>query len=79
MLGPNDIDDWAGDEADRLRAEIRLLPVYKSFRQEPKPVAGRLGRDLSARLRKFCRNADMPLGDLGALLDDLRKSEASAR
>ena len=79
MLGPNDIDDWTDDEADRLRAEIRLLPVFQSFRREPKPVAGRLGSDLSARLRKFCKNADMPLAQLGALLDDLRKSDSARR
>jgi hypothetical protein len=79
MLGPNDIDDWVIDEGDRLRAEIRLLPVVLWFRRDPKPAAAHLGKDLAARLRGFARNSDMPLGYLGALLDDLRRAGATVR
>ena len=72
MLGPNDIDDWQGDEADRLRAEIRLLPIVQWFRRDPKAAGKHIDRALATRLRKFSRDSGLPHAELAALLQDLR-------
>ena len=79
MLGPNDILDWGEYDGDRLRAEIRLLPLVRRFRAEPRPVAAILGRELLARLRAFDRNADLAPEQLRVLLADLRRASVAAR
>jgi hypothetical protein len=72
MLGPNDIDDWLIDEDDRLRAEIRLLPVVQWFRRDPRGAVKCLDRALAARLRKFSSKSGLPPAELPTLLHDLR-------
>ncbi|MFO1135595.1 MAG: hypothetical protein U1E30_10460 [Rhodoblastus sp.] len=74
MLGPADIADWDGDEADRLRAEIRLLPIMRRMSSEPDAVRETLGDGLAARLDAFRRDARRPAPELRALLHDLRRA-----
>ena len=74
MLGPNDVEDWGESEDDRVRAEIRLLPIMHEFRQAPRPAAALLGRDLAKRVRKFQRESQQSQDFLMALLHDLREA-----
>lgn len=72
MLGPADIADWNEDESDRLRAEIRLLPVMRLLEEEPGRTRTALGPVLAARLDAFRRDARRPARELRNLLNDLR-------
>lgn len=74
MLGPADIADWDEDEADRLRAEIRLLPIMRRMAAEPDAARGTLGAALAERLDAFRRDARRPAHELRGLLDDLRRA-----
>lgn len=71
MLGPADIADWDEDEADRLRAEIRLLPIMRRMAAEPDAARRTLGAALAERLESFRRDARLPAQELRNLLDDL--------
>ena len=75
MLGPADIADWDGDEADRLRAEIRLLPVMRAMAADPLEARKALGPALAARIEAFRGDARRPAQELRKLLDDLRAAE----
>ncbi len=77
MLGPADIADWDEDEADRLRAEIRLLPILRRMAADPRAARAALGRPLAARVESFRRNARRPAHELRRLLDDLRAVECT--
>ena len=79
MLGPIDLDDWSCDEADRLRAEIRVVPAFAHFRDEPRATAAILGKALTARVQRFNGDADLPESDLRALLSDLTRAWAAPR
>ena len=72
MLGPNDVEDWGESEDDRLRAEIRLLPIMHQFRDAPRQTAALLGRELAARVRQFQRNPQLSQDTLSRLLRDLK-------
>lgn len=74
MLGPADIADWDEDEADRLRAEIRLLPIMRRMAAEPDAARETLGAALAGRLKSFRRDACRPAHELRGLLDDLRRA-----
>ncbi len=74
MLGPADIADWDEDESDRLRAEIRLLPIMRRMNGEPRAVRDTLGPALAARLESFQRNGRRPVQELRSLLDELRRA-----
>ncbi|MCC2106408.1 MAG: hypothetical protein KDJ40_01995 [Hyphomicrobiales bacterium] len=76
MLGPADIADWEESEADRLRAEIRLLPIMRRMRDEPAAARLTLGPALAARVDGFSRNARRPAQELHSLLTDLRRAHA---
>lgn len=76
MLGPADISDWDEDEADRLRAEIRLLPIMRRMRDEPEAVRTTLGPALAARVDGFSRDARRPARELRGLLEDLRRARS---
>ncbi|MCC0005640.1 MAG: hypothetical protein H6872_10985 [Methylobacteriaceae bacterium] len=76
MLGPADIADWDADETDRLRAEIRLLPIMRRIRDEPHAARKALGPALAARLDGFRRDARRPADELNRLLEDLRRIHA---
>lgn len=75
MLGPADIADWDEDEADRLRAEIRLLPIMRRLVNEPEVAREALGRPLAARLHSFSRDGRRPAHELRRLLEDLRDAD----
>ena len=70
MLGGVDLIDWA-DEADLLRAEIRLLPVVERFASDPGLMRLILGNDLSGRLRTFKKGQDLSVEALRQLRADL--------
>ncbi len=74
MLGPADIADWDEDEADRLRAEIRLLPIMRHMAREPDAARDSLGPMLAERLDSFQRDARRPAHELRRLLDDLQRA-----
>ena len=76
MLGPADIADWDESEADRLRAEIRLLPIMRRMRDEPAAARLTLGPALAARVDGFSREARRPAPELRGLLTDLRRAHA---
>ncbi|MCB1539725.1 MAG: hypothetical protein KDJ25_02395 [Rhodoblastus sp.] len=76
MLGPADIADWDADETDRLRAEIRLLPIMRRISDEPHAAREALGPALAARLDGFRRDARRPAHELSRLLEDLRRIHA---
>jgi hypothetical protein len=76
MLGPADIADWDEDEADRLRAEIRLLPIVRRMTSEPDAARQSLGAALAERLDSFRRDARRPAQELRSLLHDLRQARA---
>lgn len=70
VLGGVDLIDWA-DEADLLRAEIRLLPVVERFASDPGLMRLILGNDLSGRLRTFKKGQDLSVEALRQLRADL--------
>ena len=70
VLGGVDLIDWA-DEADLLRAEIRLLPVVERFASDPGLMRLILGNDLSGRLRTFKKGRDLSVEALRQLRGDL--------
>ncbi|MGO9702115.1 MAG: hypothetical protein ACLPX7_22960 [Xanthobacteraceae bacterium] len=70
MLGGVDLIDWA-DEADLLRAEIRLLPVVERFASNPGLMRLILGNELSGRLRAFTKGRDLSVEALSQLRADL--------
>lgn len=70
MLGGVDLIDWV-DEADLLRAEIRLLPVVERFASDPGLMRLILGNDLSGRIRAFKRGRDLSVEALRQLRADL--------
>jgi len=76
MLGPADISDWDEDETDRLRAEIRLLPIMRRMRDEPEAARMALGSTLATRIDEFSRDARRPAQELRRLLEDLRRARA---
>jgi len=71
MLGPADIADWGDDDCDRLRAEIRLLPIMRRLAAEPGAAHAALGGALAARLDAFRRDARLPHDELRRLRDEL--------
>lgn len=74
MLGPADIADWDEDDSDRLRAQIRLLPIMRCLSDEPRAAREILGPALAARLDSFRRDGRRPVQELRRLLDDLRSA-----
>ena len=74
MLGPVDIEDWSAGEEERLRAEIRLLPLVQRFNRQPQQVAREIGRDMARRLEDFAARFDQPVKELDALLTDLKRT-----
>jgi hypothetical protein len=70
MLGGVDLIDWV-DEADLLRAEMRLLPIVERFRSDPGLMRLILGNDLSGRLRAFTKGRDLSVDALRQLRADL--------
>ena len=78
MLGPADIADWNEDEADRLRAEIRLLPIMRRMASEPDATREFLGAMLAERLESFRRDARRPAHELRRLLDDLQRARLNS-
>ena len=77
MLGPVDIEDWLSCDEDRLRAEIRLIPVVQRFSKQPTDVSREVGRDMARRLDDFNRRFDQSVCELDRLLADLIRAEAA--
>jgi hypothetical protein len=77
MLGPVDIEDWLSCEEDRLRAEIRQIPVVQRFNRQPKEVSREVGRDMARRLDEFYHRFDHTPVELDKLLADLRRAIAN--
>lgn len=75
MLGPVDIADWRVDECDRLRAEIRILPIAQNLAANLRGADAALDDELATRWRRFARDADQPAQDLRMLLDGLRRAQ----
>jgi hypothetical protein len=79
VLGPIDIEDWSDGDEDRLRAEIRLLPIMRRLRMEPRETSAALTKEIKARLRRFDQDPNVPAVELRELLGDLGKIDLVRR
>jgi hypothetical protein len=70
MLGPIDLRDWAED-ADVVRAEIRLLPVVQRIASDPSIIQKTLGNDLALRWQAFNEGRNLDVESLRRLFAEL--------
>ena len=71
MLGPSDLRDWDFDEADLVRAEIRVHPRFRACVDAGRGMSRLVGANIAGRIAAFERGEGHELADLRRLLRDI--------